>query len=185
MNMKGADYFGTMFSDILSRAKLRGYAMLTLPPMRQNIVQQVYNSRPRCKQVYNSRPRCKHKIQTNISLLNSIGRANLGNDGDNNVRLMKRYKGQSKSSRNCLSSIVVRHDLYRMYRLLVISTRKFCRDCLMKCGGRDTVSGRDSGFCITITAHRVLCRKILTEKKKNIPIITQPPHSPDLAPRDF
>jgi hypothetical protein len=43
----------------------------------------------------------------------------------------------------------------------LISTCKFCRGCAMRFGGSGATSGRDSGFCITIThraTHRLLCR---------------------------
>ena len=52
-------------------------------------------------------------------------------------------------------------SLYRLDRLLmVISTCKFCTGCAMQFGGNGTTSGRESGFCITIThraTHRLLC----------------------------
>ena len=53
---------------------------------------------------------------------------------------------------------------YRLDRLLiVISKCKFCRGCAMQLGGNGAKSGRESGFCITIThraTHRLLCSKL-------------------------
>ena len=50
---------------------------------------------------------------------------------------------------------------YHLDRLLmVISTCKFCRGCAMQFRGNGGTSGRESGFCITITfraTHRLLC----------------------------
>jgi len=47
---------------------------------------------------------------------------------------------------------------YRLDRLLmVISTCKFCRGCMMQFGGNSATSGRESGFCITRATHRLLC----------------------------
>jgi len=55
----------------------------------------------------------------------------------------------------------------------------------MRFGGNDATSGRESGFCIMIT-HRdtsLVVQQFLGDKR--IPVITQPPCSPDLAPSDF
>ena len=50
---------------------------------------------------------------------------------------------------------------YRLDRLLMVSYKcKFCRSCAMQFGGNSATSGRESGFCITIThraTHRLLC----------------------------
>jgi hypothetical protein len=43
--------------------------------------------------------------------------------------------------------------------------------------GSDVTSGRDSGFCITITHTSLVVQQFLAEK--NIHVITQPPYSPD------
>jgi len=48
-----------------------------------------------------------------------------------------------------------------------ISTCKFCRCCVMQFGGNGVTSGRESGFCITIThraTHRLLCSNSLPKK---------------------
>jgi hypothetical protein len=58
---------------------------------------------------------------------------------------------------------------YRLDRaLLVISTCKFCRGCMMQFGGSGATSGRASDFFITIThraTDRLLCSNSLVRKK--------------------
>jgi hypothetical protein len=57
----------------------------------------------------------------------------------------------------------------------------------MQLGGSGATSGRQGQwFCIAIkhrATHRLLCSN--SSPEKNIPVITQPPHSPDLAPSVF
>jgi hypothetical protein len=71
------------------------------------------------------------------------------------------YEGQSKSSRNFLTSTVwCTISSYCLDRVLpAICTWKFCRECAMYFGGSGATNGRESGFCITIT-HRATLRSL-------------------------
>jgi hypothetical protein len=64
----------------------------------------------------------------------------------------------------------------------VLLAMQLCRGWAMQFGGNDTKSGRDSGSWNTIThwaTNHSLCKQFLAQK--DIPVITQPPHSPDLT----
>jgi len=55
---------------------------------------------------------------------------------------------------------VVHHEFVPAGDLTVISTCKFCRGCAMQFGGNGATSGKESGFCMTIThraTHRLSC----------------------------
>jgi hypothetical protein len=69
---------------------------------------------------------------------------------------------------------------------LAISTRTFCSGCAMQFGGSGA-SGRQGQWFLhhdSAPSHTSLVvQQFLAEK--NIPVITQPPFSPDLAPREF
>jgi hypothetical protein len=72
------------------------------------------------------------------------------------------YKGQSKSSRNSLTSTVwYSMNYYRLNGVLLpISTNKFYKCCAMQLEESDATSIRDSGSSITVThraTHRLLC----------------------------
>jgi transposase len=54
----------------------------------------------------------------------------------------------------------------------------------MQLGGSNTESSRDSGYHNNALSHTALVvQQFLAER--NIPVTTQPPYSPDLAPNDF
>jgi hypothetical protein len=63
---------------------------------------------------------------------------------------------------------LMHREIYRLgWVLLGISSCKFCRGCAMQFGGSGVTSGRDSGFCITIThraTHRLLSRNSSSRK---------------------
>ena len=69
---------------------------------------------------------------------------------------------------------------------VVISTCRFYRGCAMQFGGNGATSGRESGFLhhdnapshTSLVVHQFLA-------ERSIPVITQQPYSPDLAPSDF
>jgi hypothetical protein len=87
------------------------------------------------------------------------------------------YEGQSKSSRNSLTSPVwCTTSSYRLNGvLLVMSTCEFRSRWGMLFGGNDERSGRDSGFCVAI-AHRVAYCLLCSNSSQRKPFLSSPSH---------
>jgi hypothetical protein len=76
--------------------------------------------------------------------------------------------------------------VHREFKLAGHFYLKFCRGCAMQIRGSGATSGRGSGLCITMrhrATHCHVAQQFLSGK--NIPVVTQPLYSPDLAKSDF